>query len=172
LIDGPVRFGYLLSARDTKGRLTLHFLLGYAPELNHDELVWSHVKRAALPERLSERADRLFDEIVTQLAEIKKAPRLVRSFFIAPNGAPMMPPPCARQSIPRAWRARVLSRPSSKRSARHRDQNSRRKRLFARYVEANQHERARCAVRPSSGWLSRSLAPLRNARIDLLAARE
>ena len=26
----------------TKGRLTLHFLPGYAPDLNPDELVWSH----------------------------------------------------------------------------------------------------------------------------------
>ncbi len=28
----------------TNGRLTLHFLPGYAPDLNPDELVWSHVK--------------------------------------------------------------------------------------------------------------------------------
>ena len=28
----------------TKGMLTLHFLPGYAPELNPDELVWSHMK--------------------------------------------------------------------------------------------------------------------------------
>jgi hypothetical protein len=31
--------------RVTKGRLSLHFLTGYAPELNPDELVWSDVKR-------------------------------------------------------------------------------------------------------------------------------
>ena len=29
----------------TKGMLTLHLLPGYAPELNPDELVWSHMKR-------------------------------------------------------------------------------------------------------------------------------
>lgn len=29
----------------TKGKLTLHFLPGYAPDLNPDDLVWSHVKR-------------------------------------------------------------------------------------------------------------------------------
>lgn len=28
-----------------EGRLTLHFLPGYAPELNPDELMWSHAKR-------------------------------------------------------------------------------------------------------------------------------
>ncbi len=32
----------------TDGRLTLHFLPGYAPELNPDELVWSHVKRTGV----------------------------------------------------------------------------------------------------------------------------
>lgn len=35
-------------AASTKGRLTLHFLPGYAPELNSDELVWSHVKRTGV----------------------------------------------------------------------------------------------------------------------------
>ena len=30
---------------DTKGRLTLHFLPGYVPDLNPYELVWSHAKR-------------------------------------------------------------------------------------------------------------------------------
>src|SRR5438093_10416416 len=29
----------------TDGLLSLHFLPGYAPDLNPDELVWSHVKR-------------------------------------------------------------------------------------------------------------------------------
>ena len=29
----------------TNGKLELHFLPGYAPELNPDELVWSYVKR-------------------------------------------------------------------------------------------------------------------------------
>jgi len=32
----------------TNGRLTLHFLPGYAPELNPDELVWSHMKRTGV----------------------------------------------------------------------------------------------------------------------------
>ncbi len=34
----------------TDGMLTLHLLPGYAPELNPDELVWSHMKRTGLPE--------------------------------------------------------------------------------------------------------------------------
>jgi transposase len=32
----------------TKGMLTLHNLPGYAPELNPDELVWSHMKRTGV----------------------------------------------------------------------------------------------------------------------------
>jgi transposase len=35
----------------THGRLTLHFLPGYAPDLNPDELVWSHVKRTGTARR-------------------------------------------------------------------------------------------------------------------------
>ena len=33
----------------TDGMLTLHFLPGYAPELNPDELVWSHMQIVMLP---------------------------------------------------------------------------------------------------------------------------
>lgn len=32
----------------TQGRLTLHFLPGDAPDLNPDELVWSHAKRTGV----------------------------------------------------------------------------------------------------------------------------
>ena len=35
----------------TNGMLTLHFLPGYAPDLNPDELVWSHVKRTGTARR-------------------------------------------------------------------------------------------------------------------------
>ena len=33
---------------NSEGRLTLHFLPGYAPDLNPDELVWSHAKRTGV----------------------------------------------------------------------------------------------------------------------------
>ena len=71
----------------TKGRLTLHFLPGYAPELNPDELVWSHVKRTGVARTPLRKGERLHDKIEAQLAEIKKAPGLVRSFFMAPSVA-------------------------------------------------------------------------------------
>ena len=71
----------------TKGRLTLHFLPGYAPELNPDELVWSHMKRTGVARTPLRKGERLLDKIEAQLAGIKKAPGLVRSFFMAPSVA-------------------------------------------------------------------------------------
>lgn len=71
----------------TEGRLTLHFLPGYAPDLNPDELVWSHVKRTGTARRPLQRGEKLRDKIEEQLAAIKKLPHLVRSFFKAPSVA-------------------------------------------------------------------------------------
>jgi transposase len=71
----------------TGGRLTLHLLPGYAPELNPDELVWSHVKRTGVARTPLRKGEKLRDKIEAQLAAIKKAPRLVRSFFKAPSVA-------------------------------------------------------------------------------------
>jgi len=71
----------------TKGRLTLHFLPGYAPELNPDELVWSHMKRTGVARTPLRRGEKLQEKIDAQLAAIKKLPRLVRSFFMVPSVA-------------------------------------------------------------------------------------
>jgi transposase len=74
-------------AQSTNGRLTLHFLPGYAPELNPDELVWSHMKRTGVARAPLRKGERLRDKIESQLAEIKQTPRLLRSFFRAPSVA-------------------------------------------------------------------------------------
>jgi transposase len=71
----------------TNGMLTLHFLPGYAPELNPDELVWSHMKRTGVARAPLRRGEKLQDRIEAQLAAIKRIPRLVRSFFQAPDVA-------------------------------------------------------------------------------------
>jgi len=71
----------------TKGRLTLHFLPGYAPDLNPDELVWSHVKRTGTARRPLQQGEKLRDKIEEQLAKLQKLPQLVRSFFNAPSVA-------------------------------------------------------------------------------------
>ena len=70
--------------QSTNGRLTLHLLPGYAPELNPDELVWSHVKRTGVARTPLRRGERLRDKIEAQLAKMKTLPRLIRSFFMAP----------------------------------------------------------------------------------------
>ena len=71
----------------TEGKLTLHFLPGYAPDLNPDELVWSHVKRTGTARRPLQRGEKLRDKIEEQLVKLQQMPRLVRSFFRAPSVA-------------------------------------------------------------------------------------
>ncbi len=71
----------------TKGRLSLHFLPGYAPDLNPDELVWSHVKRTGTARRPLQKGEKLRDKIEAQLSALKRMPHLVRSFFLAPSVA-------------------------------------------------------------------------------------
>lgn len=71
----------------TAGRLTLHFLPGYAPELNPDELVWSYAKRTGVARRPLRRGDKLQQRVNEQLQEIADDPALVRSFFGHPSVA-------------------------------------------------------------------------------------
>jgi transposase len=71
----------------TRGKLTLHFLPGYAPDLNPDELVWSHVKRTGTARRPLQKGEKLRDKIEEQLAKLQQMPHLVRSFFKAPSVA-------------------------------------------------------------------------------------
>ena len=71
----------------TEGRSTLHFLLGYAPDLNPDELVWRHVKRTGTARRPLKKGERLRDKSEEQLAALQKLPLLVHSFFNAPSVA-------------------------------------------------------------------------------------
>ncbi|SIT48261.1 conserved hypothetical protein [Paraburkholderia piptadeniae] len=65
--------------------MTLHFLPGYAPDLNPDELVWSHVKRTGVARRPLQSGEKMGLRIHEQLAEIGRNPRLVRSFFGHPS---------------------------------------------------------------------------------------
>jgi len=69
----------------TNGMLTLHFLPGYAPELNPDELVWSHLKRTGIARTPLRKGEKLQDKIEAQLAAVRRMPALVRSFFKAPS---------------------------------------------------------------------------------------
>jgi transposase len=90
VVDGlPAHKTMLVKAyiASTNGLLTLHFLPGYAPELNPDELVWSHLKRTGVARTPLRAGEKLRDKIEAQLAAIRGTPRLVRSFFKAPNVA-------------------------------------------------------------------------------------
>jgi len=69
----------------TKGKLELHFLPGYAPELNPDELVWNHVKRTGTARSPLAAGDSLQDRIEADLQAVQADPALVRSFFNAPS---------------------------------------------------------------------------------------
>lgn len=71
----------------SKGKLTMHMLPGYAPDLNPDELVWSHVKRTGVARNPLRAGEKLEIRIEQQLQEVKKNRRLVRSFFEAPSVA-------------------------------------------------------------------------------------
>ena len=75
----------------TKGMLTLHFLPGYAPELNPDELVWSHMKRTGVARAPLRRGEKLQAKIEAQLSAIKRMPQLIRSFFKTPSMSPILP---------------------------------------------------------------------------------
>jgi transposase len=68
-------------------KLTLHFLPGYAPDLNPDELVWSHAKRTGNARRPLQKGEKLADRVNAQLADIRRRPALVRSFFKHPSVA-------------------------------------------------------------------------------------
>jgi transposase len=68
----------------TAGKLELHYLPGYAPELNPDELVWNYMKRTGTARRPLTKGEKLQDCIEADMLTIQRNPRLVRSFFRAP----------------------------------------------------------------------------------------
>ena len=70
-----------------QGKLTLHFLPGYAPDLNPDELVWSYAKRTGRARQPLRAGEKLEDRVTEQLAHIGRQPALVRSFFRHPSVA-------------------------------------------------------------------------------------
>src|SRR6478752_9002935 len=67
------------------GKLTLHFLPGYAPDLNPDELVWSHAKRTGVARSPLKAGEKLQCRVDDQLQAIADDSALVRSFFKHPS---------------------------------------------------------------------------------------
>jgi transposase len=72
------------------GRLELHFLPGYAPELNPDEFVWNHLRQKGVSKTPLRREESLRARVEADLATIQADPPLVRSFFRAPSVAYIM----------------------------------------------------------------------------------
>lgn len=70
-----------------KGRLEMHFLPPYAPDLNPDEFVWNYVRIKGTGRIPLRKNESLKDRIAKDLARIKKNKRLCRSFFRAPSVA-------------------------------------------------------------------------------------
>jgi len=69
----------------TRGKLEFHFLPGYAPELNPDELVWNYMKRTGTAKRPLAKGESLHDRVDAELLLIKLNSALVRSFFRTDN---------------------------------------------------------------------------------------
>ena len=69
------------------GKLQLHFLPGYAPDLNPDELVWSHAKRTGVARNPLKAGETMEKRVNDQLNAIAQDPALVRAFFKHPRVA-------------------------------------------------------------------------------------
>jgi transposase len=66
-----------------EGRLELHFLPPYAPDLNPDEFVWSYMKTNGVSKKPLKQNESLRKRIEEDLNAIKRDRRLVQSFFCA-----------------------------------------------------------------------------------------
>lgn len=70
-----------------KGRLELHFLPPYAPDLNPDEFVWSHMKTNGVSKQPLKKNESMRKRVEEDIANIQTNPQLVRSFFSAASVA-------------------------------------------------------------------------------------
>ena len=84
VVDGhPSHRAKLVSqyVQSTRGRLELHFLPPYAPDLNPDEFVWQHTKTNGVAKKPLRAGESLRRRVTQDLAEVKANRQLVRSFF-------------------------------------------------------------------------------------------
>jgi len=63
-----------------QGKLELHFLPGYAPDLNPDEFVWNYVKAEGPKKRPLQPGEKIKDLVVGILGRLKRLPKMIRSF--------------------------------------------------------------------------------------------
>ena len=69
------------------GRLELHFLPPYAPDLNPDEFVWNHMKNNGVSKKPLKKNESLRERVEQDLAAIYNNKVLVVSFFSAASVA-------------------------------------------------------------------------------------
>lgn len=65
------------------GRLELHFLPPYAPDLNPDEFVWNYMKGSGVSKKPLKKNESLRERVEQDLATIYRNRALVASFFLA-----------------------------------------------------------------------------------------
>lgn len=70
-----------------EGKLELHFLPGYAPELNPDEFVWNYIRQDGTTKKPLKKNESLRERVVQSLELVRKSPKLVASFFRAKSVA-------------------------------------------------------------------------------------
>lgn len=65
------------------GKLELHFLPPYAPDLNPDEFVWGYAKTNGVSKKPLQQNESLKERVISDLEAIKRDRNLVKSFFCA-----------------------------------------------------------------------------------------
>jgi transposase len=86
VVDGhPAHKANVVKAylKSLQGRLELHFLPPYAPDLNPDEFVWSYMKNIGVSKKPLKQNESLRERVENDLTAIQQDRKLVRSFFCA-----------------------------------------------------------------------------------------
>jgi transposase len=73
--------------RSTQGKLELHFLPPYAPDLNPDEFVWNYLKGNGVAKKPLRKDESLRERVEADLAALQTNRTLLRSFFRAESVA-------------------------------------------------------------------------------------
>lgn len=73
--------------RSVRGKLEMHFLPPYAPDLNPDEFVWNYMRILGCGRRPLVKNESLKKRVHSDLSDIKNDKRLCKSFFFAESVA-------------------------------------------------------------------------------------
>lgn len=90
ILDGhPVHKARLVRrcVAEFKGKLEIHLLPPYSPELNPDELVWNHVKNHCVGKSPVFGPNHLREKLIGCLRSLQKSPMLVRGLFLEKHTA-------------------------------------------------------------------------------------